>query len=72
MKIVLESHEGVRGCRFAVVEIDKATQNSQVKKIPGINFLNNFMFFDDGIRIWKAYQIGEDHFCLYFSLTSNV
>ena len=44
MKIALESHEGVRGCRFAVVEIDNSTQNSQVKKIPGISFLNNFMF----------------------------
>ena len=71
MKIALESHEGVRGCRFAVIEIDKATQTfSQVKKIPGISFLNNF-FFDDGIRTWKAYQIGEDHFYPYFSLTSN-
>ena len=71
MKIALESHEGVKECRFAVVEIDKATQNSQVKKIPGINFLNNFMSFDDGIRTWKAYQIGEDHFYPYSSLTSN-
>ena len=71
MKIALESHEGVRGCRFAVVEIDKSTQNSQVKKIPGISFLNNFMFFDDGIRAWKAYQIGEGHFYPYSSLTTN-
>ena len=71
MKIALESHEGVRRCRFAVVEIDKSTQNSQVKKIPGISFLNNFMFFDDGIRAWKAYQIGEGHFYLYSSLTTN-
>ena len=71
IKIALESHEGVRGCRFAVVEIDKSTQNSQVKKIPGISFLNNFMFFDDGFRAWKAYQIGEGHFYLYSSLTTN-
>ena len=28
MKIALECHEGVRRCRFAVVEIDKSTQNS--------------------------------------------
>ena len=71
MKIALESHEGVRGCRFAVVEIDKSTQNSQVKKIPGISFLNNFMFFNDGIRAWKAYQIGEGHFYPYFPLRTN-
>ena len=31
MKIALESHEGIKGCRFAFVEIDKATQNLQVK-----------------------------------------
>ena len=71
MKIALESHEGVRGCRFAVVVIDKSTQNSQVKKIPGISYLNNFMFFDDGIRAWRAYQIGEGHFYPYSSLTTN-
>ena len=61
MKIALESHEGIRGCRFAVIEIDKATQNSQ----------NNFTFFDDGIRAWIAYQIGEGHFYPYSSLTTN-
>ena len=71
MKIALESHEGVRGCRFAVVEIHKSSQNSQVKKIPGISFLSYFMFFDDGIRAWKAYQIGEGQFYPYFSLTTN-
>ena len=62
MKIALESHEGVRRCRFAVVEINKSTQNSQVKKIPGISFLNNFnlcslmMVFGHGkhIRLGKV------------------
>ena len=71
MKIALESHEGVRGCCFAVVKIDKSTQNSLVKKIPGISFLNNFMFFDDGIRAWKASQIGGGQFYPYSSLTTN-
>ena len=61
MKIALESHEGIRGCRFAVAEIDKATKNSQ----------NNFTFFDDGIRAWIAYQIVESHFYPYSSLTTN-
>ena len=71
MKIALESHEGVRGCRFVVVEIDKSTQNSQVKMIPDISFLHNFMFFDDGIRAWKAYQIEEGHSYPYSSITTN-
>ena len=42
-----------------------------MKKIPGISFLNNFMFFDDAIRAWKAYQIWEGHSYPYSSLTTN-
>ena len=49
MKTALESHGGVRGLHFAVVEIDKANLNAQVKKILGISFLNNFQLVDNGI-----------------------
>ena len=31
MKVALDSHGGVRGCRFAVVEIDKTQLNAQVR-----------------------------------------
>ena len=71
MKIVLEFREGVRECRFSVVVIDKSTQNSQVRKIPGISFLNSLMFFEVGIQAWKTYQIGEGHCYPYSSLTTN-
>ena len=30
MKVALESHGGVQGCRFAVVEIDKTKMNAEV------------------------------------------
>ena len=39
MKAALESHGGVRGCRCAVVEINKTQLNARVKKIPGISLL---------------------------------
>ena len=71
MKVALESHGGVRGCRFAVVEIDKTKMNAEVSKIPGISFLNNFHFYDDGVRSWKAYQIGKGHFYPYVSVTTR-
>ena len=57
MKVALESHGRVRGCGFAVVEIDKTQLNARAKKIPGISFLNNFPFVDDGILSCKTYQI---------------
>ena len=69
MKVALESHGGVRGCRFAVLEIDKTKMNAEVCKIPGISFLNKFHFFEDGVRCWKVYQIGKGHFYLYASVT---
>ena len=72
MKIALESHEGVRGCRFAVIEIDKATQTfSQVKKIPGISFLNNFflmMEFGHG----KHIRLGKIIFIRIFPLQAII
>ena len=71
MKTALESHGGVKRCRFAVVEIDKANLNAQVKKILGISFLNNFQLVDDDILSWKAYQIGMGHFYPYSSLITN-
>ena len=71
MKVALESHGGVRGCRFAVVEIDKTKMNAEVSKIPGISFLNNFLFYEDGVRSWKAYQIGKGHFYPYASVTTR-
>ena len=71
MKVALESHGGVRGCRFAVVEINKTKMNAEVCKIPGISFLNNFHFYEDGVRSWKAYQIGKGHFYSYASVVTR-
>ena len=67
MKVALEFHGGVRACRFAVVEIDKAKMNAEVSKIRGISFFNNFHFYEDGVRSWKAYQIGKGHLSVSFS-----
>ena len=71
MKVALESHGGVRRCRFAVVEINETQLNARVKKIPGISLLNNFQFVEDGVLSWKAYQIGKGHFYPYSSVVNN-
>jgi len=57
MKEALESHNGVTGCFSAVVEVksEKVTKNTW----PGIQSLYNFSFNKDGIRAWKAYNIGS-------------
>ena len=71
VKVAPESHGGVRCCRFAVLEIDKTKMNAKVSKIPGISFLNNFYFCEDGVRSWKAYQIGKSHFYSYASIITK-
>ena len=71
MKITLESHGGVRGCRFTLVEINKENLNAEVSKIPGISFLNNFQLNENGVRAWKAYQVGKGKYYPYSSVITK-
>lgn len=59
MKKAIESHGGLKGCRVCVVELDSSKDLPDTNKIPGISLLYNFSYEDDGIRTWKAYEIGE-------------
>ncbi len=58
MKKALESHSGLRGCRVAVVEIDASKDLHGSNKIPDTSLLYNYKYEDNGIRVWKAYNIG--------------
>ena len=68
MKVALESHGGIKGCRAAVVEVDKTRERNKDNKIPGISVLNNFQYEERGIRVWKAYDIGPGRFIPYSGL----
>ena len=68
MKKALESHGGLRGCRVAVVEVDPSKDFHEANKIPDISLLYNFKFEDSGIRVWKAYNIGEGELLKYENL----
>ena len=65
MKKTLESHGGLRGCRVTVVEIDPSKDLHEVNKITDISLLYNFKFEGGGIRVWKAYNIGEGKLLKY-------
>ena len=68
MKEALESHGGLRGCRAAVVEVDTSKVVDGDNKIPGISLLNNFAFEENGIRTWRAYNIGPGRLLAYDEL----
>ena len=62
MKRALESHGGVKGCKFIVAEVDmpaKATEATAAKSIQGISLLINFTYEVSGICCWKAYKTGK-------------
>ena len=62
IKAALESHGGIKGCRVAVVEVDTTRERNKDNKIPGIIVLNNFHYKENGIRVWKADNIGFGRF----------
>jgi len=62
MKEALESHGGLKGCRAAVVQVDITKSVGADNKIPGISLLNNFKFEENGVRAWKAYDVGPGRF----------
>ena len=71
MKQALESHSGLKGCRAAVVEVDASKETGIDNKISGISFLNNFQFEENGIRAWKAYNVGPGRLLSYSYLIAE-
>ena len=68
MKVALESHGGIKGCRAAVVEVDTTRESNKDSKIPGISVLNNFQYEESGIRMWKVCNIGLGRLIPYSDL----
>ena len=58
MKEALESHGGVRGCRFIVAQVDMS-KAAEMERWKGISSLFNFEFGTSSIKAWKAYRIGK-------------
>ena len=66
MKTALESYNGVKACRVAVVQVDPlAKSHSSDNKIPGISLLNNFAYTNKGIRVWRSYNNGIGNILTY-------
>lgn len=72
MKTAIESHGGLTGCRVAVVEVDSSKDlDDTQRKIPGISLLYNFKYEEGGVRMWKAYNIGEGVFLSSSEILGN-
>ena len=71
MKKAIDSHNGVKGCRVAVATIDTATEQQKQSKLEGISLLNNFQYEQGGIRVWRAFEIGEGQMLPYNDLRGD-
>lgn len=59
MKAIL-SNGGIPHVRVVVVDASTTERNAQVPvKWVGINSLNNFLFSDNVITVWRAFDVGE-------------
>ena len=54
------SNGGVPNVRVVVADASSTEKNAQVPvKWVGINSLNNFLYSDNGITVWRAFDVGE-------------
>ena len=68
MKKAIDSYSGVRGCRASVVKVDTCAQDLHNHNWNGVLMFSNFKFCADGIRMWKAFNVGEGKFVRYDKL----
>ena len=53
----LELHGGVKGYRAAIVQVNSRRESvGNDNKVIGISLLNNFIFEEDGVHVWRAYN----------------
>ena len=54
----MESHGGVRGVVPYVVEYPESASKCPTPLIPDVSLLHNYQYCNDGLKVWKAYNIG--------------
>ncbi|CAH1242430.1 Hypp6686 [Branchiostoma lanceolatum] len=57
-KVAVESRGGVPGVEVFLCQVNPAEEATSAK-LDGISKLNNFEFNEAGLRVWRAYSVGE-------------
>ena len=53
----LKSHGAIPGARVSLIQ--GSFSDKLRVTLPGISKLNNFEFQEEGVRVWRAYSVGE-------------
>ena len=62
----------VKGCTAAVCEVDPAVKQIKVNKILNFSGFHNFSYEKNGLRMWKAFEVGSGHFESWSTLNVQV
>ena len=49
----------VKGCTATVCKVDPAVKEIKVNKILNFNIFHNFSYEKNGLRMWKAFEVGS-------------
>ena len=71
MKEALDSYCRVRGCRTSVFKVNTNAQEMRNHNWTGVQTSANFQFSEEGIKMWKAYNIGQGKFIKYDKLMKS-
>ena len=62
MKRALDSYGGVKSTHVVVATIDVSKQRTEQQKWAGLQAYSNFKYESNGLRVWKAHEIGSGKF----------
>ena len=66
------SHGGINGVRVALVtDATNKPQQEMAGRWEGISSLNNFLYLEDSVTVWKAYDIGQGKTISWSQLQGN-
>ena len=49
----------VQGCTAAVCRVNETKKDLDIKKLQQFSALDDFSYQQDGLRVWKAFQVGH-------------
>lgn len=62
----------VKGCTAAVCEIDSIVKEIKVNKILNFSCFHNFSYEKNGLRMWKAFEIGSGQLLSWSTLQVEI
>ena len=71
VKRALESHGGIQSVVPYVVEYPQSASKCPTPRIPDVSLFRNYQYCNDGLKVWKAYNIGTGKLVAWENLVKD-